>query len=703
MLFCLLSEAAAFAVPAYPKPRKVVQPDGSSIELYAHGDEFFHYLTTADGTVVAKDADGFYRPTGKDAKNMAKARANSIQGLRRMQLTPQRVAGKKYHGLVILVNFNDCQFSRGNEEAHLFYNEVMNQKNFTLYHDPIEGDMKYTGSVRDYFNDNSYEQFDPTFDVVGPLDMDLSRYDMNGANNTYDITEKVLKEADKQVDFTQYDSDGDGVVDMVYIIYAGYGSNYQGNDERLVWPHAGNMIDAKKDIVLDGKRIKRFACSTELLGWEEDNLKNLDGIGVIVHEFSHVLGFQDHYDSSNGYQEHPNAWDVMAAGNYSDDNNRTPCAFNSYEKYSAGFSQPLNITQMSGKHITLSPYNTSEDACILRSYQDKVFFAMENRQKVKWDKYLPGHGLLVWRVDSTNSMYWDYNAVNVTTRACFRLVRACGTQGSFLTGVVDTDYDPFPGTHNITTLNNEPLAANLKSYDSYPCPVVLQNIAENDGVISFDVATDPLAENRPITYKLPDRLYASGEQLVGDEWKPIHWTITKKKLNDTEVLVNFLPNTAGIVDADKDFSDGVYVNFSYADDDAHSMYVEGQRVARGTDNSTWICDFDNADQHGSGTMFLTVTRYGIPSFTNSAAKVGYCLQKPNAYMISLSNMLKRIATFRNITFSEKENDATGIENIENKTSDYKQDHHIYNLNGQRVNAPIPGNIYISNQKKFISK
>ncbi len=694
LLLCLMGEATAFAVPAYTKTRKVIQPDGSVLSIVGRGDEFCHFLTTTDGYTVVKGNDGFYRyadlkegklvASGVRAYDADKRVSSEINYLCHKEkfLTPEmgvaerslkanamqrsgfavkknlhKVAGKSknFRGLLLLVNFNDCQFSRGNKMANFFYDSMMNEEGFSSYSDMYFGKQSYTGSVRDYFKDNSYGQFVPDFDVVGPVDLDISQYYINCVSKTYEVAEMALKAADGKVDFSKYDSDGDGEVDMVYLLYAGYSSNYSGNDARLVWPHAASMQDQEstgKNLKLDGMSMGRFACSAEIFGWQDDKDLMLDGIGVIVHEFSHTLGFMDHYDTSNGYQEHPNTWDVMSAGNYSEDCNRTPVAFNSFEKYVAGFIKPTNITEMGGKSISLESTETSTDACMLRSYQDDVFFMMENRQKDKWDKYLPGHGLLVWRVDSTNAQYWTQNAINVTTRACFRLVRACGTQGDFLIGVEDTDFDSFPGTHHITELDNDDDDANLISYDGYPCPVVLRNISEMSKVISFDIEKDEYARNQRITYELPSKLTVNAEKLEGEEWVPATWTVTTGTEDNNNIIRNLIPNTVGITSTAKDYSKGVYVAYTYNTDVAHTITINAQRVALADDYGTWLCDLNDVNNSGAGAMTLSVGRYGVPAFNDPATMLSYITLKPKAYVVVSKNLIDQLVVYRNVTFSD---------------------------------------------------
>ncbi len=641
LLFCLVCHAAVFAAPAYPKGRKIVQPDGTTITVYGRGNEYKHWLVTDDGTVVRKEADGFYRPVEGGVKQAAKV-PQQLKPLKTM--AKKNYAGANYRGLVLLVNFYDRKFSRGNEKALDFYQKMMNSIGFTSDQDPVYGPQKYTGSVRDYFYDNSNGAFDPEFDVVGPLEIDCSQYYINGVEKTYVLLDKVLRKAAETVDFSNYDSDGDGEMDMVYIIYAGYASHYEGNDERLIWPHAGEWSDytfADKNFKPNGVKPGRFACSAEIFGWQQDQDVMPDGIGVIVHEFSHVLGYQDHYDTTGGMQEEPVAWDVMSAGCYSDDFNRTPCGYSSFEKHAAGFVEPLDITDMGGQHVTMQSSVISHDACLIRNFQQHVSFFMENRQKDKWDKNLPGHGMLVWRVDSVVPQLWEYNYVNASARACLRLVRACGTQGTPLTGVEDTDFDSFPGTRSVTELDNDYDFACLLSYDGYPSPVVLRNITEVDGVIAFDVEEDPEAEPRPITFDFPKKLYVTAEKLVGDEWVPVTWMMTRKTIDNEDVLTNFLPDT-------EDFG----VSYVKLEDDPSNILINAQRIEKTADYSRWICNFTSVDNQGAGATNLKISRYGIPSL-EPGIEFGICKMKPSAYVVSQKNITEREVVYRNLSFSEE--------------------------------------------------
>ena len=244
------------------------------------------------------------------------------------------------------------------------------------------------------------------------------------------------------------------------------------------------FVNKGRYIRKDGVYLWRYACSTELYGTEESNI--LDGIGTICHEFSHVLGLQDLYDTdyekSGGESNHPGDWSIMAGGSYLN-NSRTPAGYSLYERYSIGFSSPEVINAESS--ITLEPLPLSNKGYRIDSSVKDEFFLLENRQpnQFKWDAYLPGHGMLVQRVDSTNKSVWQRNQVNANpSHNYFVLLRAGGSGYN-----VASAADPFPGTNKVTELHNSTNPANLMTWSGLPTKWGLFNIRETNGIVSFEV------------------------------------------------------------------------------------------------------------------------------------------------------------------------------------------------------------------------
>ena len=123
----------------------------------------------------------------------------------------------------------------------------------------------------------------------------------------------------------------------------------------------------------------------------------------------------------------------------------------------------------------------NNEAYMLKTPVDNEFFLLENRQKTGWDVMLPGHGMLVFRVDSTDVSVWQTNRVNASpTHNYYELLRA----GNSTSGAQTSD--PFPGTSNIMTLNNT-TSPSLCTWNGTYNTFGLSEITETNGVITFKV------------------------------------------------------------------------------------------------------------------------------------------------------------------------------------------------------------------------
>ena len=566
MMMMLLGTASLWARPATKGAVSVKQPDGTTVTIRLIGDEYMHYNTTDDGYSLVRNDKGFYvyaqkvdgqlKPTdiiahdeklrtatelaflATTTKHLAPEmsqtseqvrhsdRLSRVQALHAMRA--DRYDYSKFKGLVILVEYNDCKFQNTN------YKDIMegmiNQENYTgtdktnIYRNVgsnwrhIANDIICTGSMRDYFRDNSNGVFNPTFDIVGPVSVNRSQFYPNGGNSAYDnnvrtiqLLTDVFTAADSQVNFADYDVNKDGKVDMVYIIYAGLSAHVSGNSQSRLWPHQSDL--SFRQIRKDGVILGRYACSTELFGFDgSDGTASwsvLEGIGTMCHEFSHVLGLPDFYDTDysegGGQSADPGGWSVMANGaDY--DTGRRPCAYSLYERYALGFATPQVIDQPGD--FSLDHVATSNTGYRLNTSVNKEYFMLENRQNIKWDKGLAGHGMLIFRVDSTNNYVWESNTINNNpNHNYYELIRAGGvnkqqaTDGNYY--VFDTNADPFPGSKNVTEITNTTSPSNLLTWSGKTTPFGLRNIKESNGQITFEafdvnVLTDIILQSTAI-------------------------------------------------------------------------------------------------------------------------------------------------------------------------------------------------------------
>ena len=473
----LCHSVSSIAVPAYPVKRIVKMSDGRSVTLTLTGDENLHYYADTEGQAWREVKNGTFQRLSSDellamrqAAQTVVTESNNRRSARAKRRAP--LTGKK-KGLVILVNFTDKYFTTTNPRETYF--DVFNKVGYK--------DNGMSGSVHDYFYDQSYGQFELDFDVVGPFRLahPMSYYgapkDVAHDSNPQAMIEEAVRMADSSVDFTHYDWDHDGWVDQVYVVYAGYGENY-GNDPDAIWAHEWTI--ANREVSLDGVNIGTYACSCELKGREGHTI---DGIGSACHEFSHCLGLPDTYDTKGG-NIGMGTWDVMASGNYNNDA-CTPSAYTAYERWIAGWLEPTVINDKC--YITgMKPIEDAPEAYIL--YNDgnhNEYYLLENRQIRGWDSAQYGHGLLVVHVDYDRNI-WASNTINAD--ADHQRISVIPADNLFNTGSVGGD--PFPGTGKKTSLTDTSIPAatvfNANTDGTFLMGKPLEDIEESaDGLISF--------------------------------------------------------------------------------------------------------------------------------------------------------------------------------------------------------------------------
>lgn len=504
----LLSCASGYSVPAKPGLISMSQPDGTQLNVKLIGDENFHYYLTEDGYLLAEDKGAFYyastdlngqiyrtdiqaAPVGMRSTEASKflsrvdmnkvytdlkaltdnddrrSMAVSHNGPGLFEDTTFPLTGEQ-KGLVILVQYADLDFTI--ENPHDYFSRMVNEKGFS--------DYGGTGSARDYYLECSQGLFSPTFDVYGPITLPQNR-EFYGGNNSSgkDINpgQMVLDACtllDDDIDFTQYDRDGDGVIDNVFIFYAGQGEASGGGAE-TVWPHSWTLEKALGYIPeLDGLKLNRYACTNE---WQKNRP---DGVGTFVHEFSHVMGLPDLYATKYTGSFTPGAWSVMDYGPYNNDG-CTPPLFSAFERYALGWLEPTEIKEP--KSATLNSIGSNE-AFIIKCGKDYEYYLLENRQQTSWDTYIPGHGMLIWHIDYVPSI-WSANAVNNTpTHQYVDLEEADGTESDGSRGG-----DAFPGTEGITSFTDQ-TTPSMTSWTGLKLGLPITDITETEGVITFNVA-----------------------------------------------------------------------------------------------------------------------------------------------------------------------------------------------------------------------
>ncbi len=481
-ILVLLITVSAIAVPAHPGKRTGKTTDGRQIEYRVVGDELYHYMVDAEGNMLTKNAEGLLLKAGaQPTEEQVRARRAASRVQHKAAIRRAGSNNLVSRGLVILVNYKNTKFQTVNTREA--FNEMLNGDNYTY--------NGATGSVRKYYSDQSDGKFVPELDVYGPvtLDKDKEYYGANDADG-YDLRvgamvaqacQKAFSEY--TIDMSKYDVDNDGYVDFVDVLYAGYGEA-DSDDEDSVWPCEWELTtsDYGRTITIGGKIINTFSCHQELDGYGSMAGKRA-GIGTPCHEFGHVFGLPDLYDTSYknptlGY------WDLMDGGAYNN-NSRTPPGFSGYERMFAGWAKPRLLN--AAENVTLQELQGSQEVLVISTTGNHnldagnpnptTFYILENRQQKSWDKYLPGHGMLIWKIQYSASK-WENNTVNnaSVSRQGVAIMAADGKVSSTTyNGQVSTTGDagdPFPGSKSIKE---------YKSITNYP----ITDIAEKDGIITF--------------------------------------------------------------------------------------------------------------------------------------------------------------------------------------------------------------------------
>ena len=432
------------AAPADPSWQQQTQTDGSTITVRLVGDEYAHFWATEDGKLAIRHEDGRFERTEQTiptpeqfAFRRAQARARRTSVPHAKKLVVPNLAPR---GVVILVNFSDSKM----DEAHTreVFDDMCNSTNCTTN----THNGKNYGSAAQYFADQSFGAYRPAFDVFGPITLShpVAYY---GENRLIDGSEFDGYMADfviesvaaayelGGIDFSKYDANNDGDVDFIYFIYAGLGEAAGGAPE-TIWPHnayLNEMLyygsthggteyycnDEGENIpIYNGKRIHNYACSAELYSDQ-----TLGGIGTLCHEFGHVIGLPDFYDTENSANPYtPHKYDVMASGNY---NGRMHCPpyYTPWERAFFGWAEPVNLgnessldtlyTNGTGRY-NIFQINASGKLQSPTMEHAGVCLYLENRQQTGWDEYLPSHGLAVWWTNYDETA-WDENTVNNMT------------------------------------------------------------------------------------------------------------------------------------------------------------------------------------------------------------------------------------------------------------------------------------------------
>jgi len=417
--------------------------------------------------------------TGK-IKNL-KTTFDKVTKLYKMSLEGKGITGTVY-GVMLLVDFND----NPHQVEKSFFEDLANSIG-------LDWNSKYPGntndgSIKEYYSWISKGNINLIIDVYGwfraPNDYSYYVNNLSGLGsyprNAQKLVEDTVELADPYVDFSKYDNDGDGYIDMLLVVHAGPGAEFTGNDSDI-WSHEW-AISPK---YVDGVYAKEYGMEPEL--WEKPYDMT---IGVYCHEIGHIFELPDLYDidySSNGL----GVWSLMAFGAWNGKNQLggSPAGLDAWCKLQTGwyYAEVLS-SQQDDKLIQPIMDNGNLIAIYKNKNTDlKEYFLIENRGLSGFDFHLPRSGLLIYHIDENklnNKQEW-YPSLDPSNHYMVALEQADGNFDLEKKNNKGDVYDTFPGGDNKNEFT--PLTVPSSNYYQDYSGIVVKDIKEIGNNISIDL------------------------------------------------------------------------------------------------------------------------------------------------------------------------------------------------------------------------
>jgi immune inhibitor A len=399
--------------------------------------------------------DGVFYPPGEAPLELAPAN----RPLRAARMARSTGETRRLHAMGLMVDFSD---NKGSRPAAEFQKMLFDPKNpnsmSSIYREMSYGTLEVSGEVIPYVR--APQPY--TFYTAGESGTG-NKYPRNTPGLLFD----ALTEYCKTDNLKRFDTDGDGFVDGIFLIHAGGGAEAESDPEKrnnMIWSHKWTL---PKPFVNQG--VKVYAYSTE----PEDGR-----VGVFSHEFGHVLGLPDLYDTSYRSEGVGN-WCLMGGGSWGGGGDK-PTRMSCWCLSKLGWTKPVNAK--SGAH-KLDTLENDAKACLRVWTGGKTgpeYFMLENRQAKGRDSALPGSGLAVWHIDETRSDNTNPLAYKVG------LAQADGKRDLELAKNNGDAGDLYPGSSRKTSFNDRTTPSS-RAHDGSSTGVSLSGITVTSGIVKVNV------------------------------------------------------------------------------------------------------------------------------------------------------------------------------------------------------------------------
>ena len=497
-----------------------------------------------------------------------------------------------------------------------------------------------TGSMKDYFNEISYGNFEIDGASQGWYQSSLTM--TQAVDNARQYVAEIAALADPDFDYAQYDNDGpdnvpnsgddDGYVDGIIVVYSGCGAEW-GEGNNNLWPHMSSLSSYQyetNDAGANGSNIivSTYAVCPELAGGGDCYTDIIRPIGVYAHEFGHVLGLPDLYDrdASDGNSEGLGEWCLMASGSWMGWAGDTPAHMSSWCKIQMGWIEPT-VVDNNTNNVQIAQLVTSPST--LKIWEDDYnwsrYFLIENRQAVGFDSELHGPGLLVYHVDENRGYgpnAWSSGSVNDNEQnKLVDLEEADGDNDLDNESNRGDNGDPFPGTSGNTTFDDNSNPATTRN-DGSETGISLTNISNPDSIMTVDIETRPQYGYAVAYDEMGMSLYGFGNSEESDKWSGVSFEAEESGyLTEIDFGVRYPMNwTVYVYDSFNGTSPGTLMESISGSSDRNnwvtvpinSVPIDGGQdffVAVKFESETYPISFDNAGALSGRSYYSTDGTY----------------------------------------------------------------------------------------------